>query len=503
MTGKYILGLDQSTQGTKLLLFDAQGKIAARVDRPHRQLVNEQGWVSHDMEEVYENVKALVRALIEQTGIDSEEIAALGISNQRETTAAWDDAGKPYAPAIVWQCGRAAQIAERLAGLSLQEALPGAEQKEGVSDYIRAVTGIPLSAFFPAAKMRWLLENDCKDIPLSGLHLGTVDSYLLYRLTGGKVFATDASNASRTQLMDLERMCWSREVCDIFGIPAGALPEIRDSNACFGETDFDGELKRPIPIRSVMGDSHSALFGQRCHGAGMMKTTYGTGSSMMLNTGERRVTSRHGLATSLAWSVDGAASYVLEGNINYTGAVISWLKDDLGLIASAGEVNGLCEAANPEDTTVVVPAFTGLSAPYWENNVRAAIVGMSRTTKKAELVRAAVESIAQQITDVYHAMKLDFGDGIAVLRADGGPTKNPYLMQFQSDMTGAKVFASQAEELSAIGVAYMAGIEAGLYDRERVFDNITYREYVREMEPEKIEEKRSAWSAAVKSVLPK
>lgn len=506
MAGKYVLGLDQSTQGTKLLLFDEVGRIVTRVDRAHRQIVNEQGWVSHDMEEVYANVIALVKELLEKQGIDGADIVSLGISNQRETTVAWDAAGHPLAPAIVWQCGRAAGIAERMKHVWLDEShqVCAAEGQNTTcaADYIREVTGLPLSAFFPAAKMRWLLENDCRDVPKEQLHMGTVDSYLVYRLTGGRVFATDASNASRTQLMDLAGGSWSGEVLSIFGIPAGALPEIMDSNGFFGETDFDGVLEHKIPIRCVMGDSHGALYGQRCHEAGMMKTTYGTGSSMMLNTGERCVASRHGLATSLAWRIDGAASYVLEGNINYTGAVISWLKDDLGLIASAGDTNALCGQANPEDTTVVVPAFTGLSAPYWEDNVKAAIVGMSRTTKKAELVRAAVESIAQQITDVYEAMKLDFGSDIAVLRADGGPTKNPYLMQFQSDMTGASVFASKAEELSAIGVAYLAGIEAGVFDREKVFENITYKEYTRTMDEPQREAKRNAWKAAVKSILP-
>lgn len=521
MSGKYILGLDQSTQGTKLLLFDEVGRIVTRVDRAHRQIVSDRGWVSHDMEEVYGNVIALVKELLEKQGIGGADIAALGISNQRETTVAWDDSGKPYAPAIVWQCGRAAEIVERTKGLWLDENhcvcepdgqnreaaaddIRGTDgqNREAAADYIRRTTGIPLSAFYPAAKMRWLLENDCKGIPAEQLHMGTVDSYLLYRLTGGEVFATDASNASRTQLMDLESVSWSREVCGIFGIPVEVLPEIRDSNALFGETDFEGLLDCKIPIRCMMGDSHGALYGQHCHKAGMMKTTYGTGSSMMLNTGTQCVESGHGLAASLAWKIDGAASYVLEGNINYTGAVISWLKNDLGLIASAGEANGLCEEANPEDTTVVVPAFSGLSAPYWEDNVRAAIVGMSRTTRKAELVRAAVESIAQQITDVYEAMKLDFGSEIEVLRADGGPTNNPYLMQFQSDMTGARVFASKAEELSAIGVAYLAGIGAGVFDREKVFGNITYQEYGSSMDDGKKAAKRAAWKEAVWHVLP-
>ena len=485
----YVLGIDQSTQGTKMLLFDERGVIVERVDKPHRQIVDKQGYVSHDMKEVYRNVLDLFQSIIRIAGIVPREIKAIGISNQRETTVAWDENGKPYAPAIVWQCSRATGIATRIA------------KGKGAAEQVSETTGIPLSPFFPAAKMRWLLEHDCKNVPVEQLHMGTVDSYLVYRLTNGAVFATDASNASRTQLMDIDTRTWSASMCELFDIPMSCLPEIKDSNALYGETDFGGLSDVKIPIHCVMGDSHGALFGQHCTRAGMMKATYGTGSSVMLNTGDKRVKSSHGLATSLAWSIDGKADYVLEGNINYTGAVISWLKDDLGLIASAGEVNGLCDAANPADTAVVVPAFTGLSAPYWANDAKAAIVGMTRTTRKAEIVRAATESIAQQITDVYEAMKLDFGSDIDVLRADGGPTKNPYLMQFQSDMTGAGVCVSAAAELSAIGVAYMAGIAAGIYDKIEVFKNLIYQEYSPKMDGMAKEAKRDAWKAAVSTVL--
>ena len=293
MAAGYVLGIDQSTQGTKLLLFDGTGAVAARTYRAHRQLVNDRGWVSHDMEEVYSNVIAGVRELLEKAGIAGKDIAALGISNQRETTAAWDNAGKPICPAIVWQCGRAAGIVEKIG------------RNPADAEKIRSCTGIPLSPFFPAAKMRWLLENTCRDVPPGELHLGTVDSYLVYRLTGGRVFATDASNASRTQLMELEQRRWSETICGIFGIPVDTLPKIIDSNGNFGETDMEGVLGCKVPIRCVMGDSHGALYGQRCHEAGMMKTTYGTGSSMMLNTGGQRVMSSHGLAASLAWSIDG------------------------------------------------------------------------------------------------------------------------------------------------------------------------------------------------------
>ncbi len=488
-TQKYILGIDQSTQGTKMLLFDKNGKIITRTDRPHRQLVNKAGWVSHDMDEIYRNIISEIKELTETLHIRGGEIAGIGISNQRETTAAWDENGRPVCPAVVWQCGRAASIAQQTG------------ENPDAARQIQSVTGLPLSPFFPACKMRWLLDHDCKDTDIRKLHLGTVDSYLVYRLTRGRVFATDASNASRTQLMNLDTRCWSQDLCEIFHIPQSVLPEILDSNGYFGETDFDGVLDKKVPIYSVMGDSHSALYGQKCHQAGEMKITYGTGSSIMLNTGSTKTLSSHGLAASLAWSISGRADYVLEGNINYTGAVISWLKDDLGLISSAGEVNALCAAANPEDTTVIVPAFTGLSAPYWENRVHAGIFGMSRTTRKAELVRAATDSIAQQVTDVFEAMELDFARPVQEVRTDGGPAKNPYLMQLQSDLTGTAVNACETEELSAIGTAYLAGITAGLYDEKNVFENLAYHCYSPDMAAETKKKKRDSWKAAVSGVM--
>lgn len=485
----YVLGIDQSTQGTKMLLFDERGVIVERVDKPHRQIVDKQGYVSHDMKEVYRNVLDLFQSIIRIAGIVPREIKAIGISNQRETTVAWDENGKPYAPAIVWQCSRATEIATRIA------------KGKGAAEQVSETTGIPLSPFFPAAKMRWLLEHDCKNVPVEQLHMGTVDSYLVYRLTNGAVFATDASNASRTQLMDIDTRTWSASMCELFDIPMSCLPEIKDSNALYGETDFWRIVGCENPNPLCDGGFPRGTFRTALHACrddeGDLRHRFLRDVKHRRQAGK----SSHGLATSLAWSIDGKADYVLEGNINYTGAVISWLKDDLGLIASAGEVNGLCDAANPADTAVVVPAFTGLSAPYWANDAKAAIVGMTRTTRKAEIVRAATESIAQQITDVYEAMKLDFGSDIDVLRADGGPTKNPYLMQFQSDMTGAGVCVSAAAELSAIGVAYMAGIAAGIYDKIEVFKNLIYQEYSPKMDGMAKEAKRDAWKAAVSTVL--
>lgn len=483
----YVIGIDQSTQGTKAILFDGEGQIVHRADVPHRQHISERGWVSHDPEEIYRNVIRAVRMTVEEAAVRKERIAAVGISNQRETTLLWDADGKSLNPAIVWQCSRAEGIVKRL---------------KGSESMVYEKSGIPLSAFFPGAKMAWLMEHIVPG--MAGdvkLHFGTVDSWLLYKLTKGRVFQSDYSNASRTQLFNLRTLSWDEELCGLFGVPMDALPEVRDSDSCFGTTDFEGFLDKEIPILSMMGDSHAALFGQGCHEHGMVKATYGTGSSVMMNIGEKFVQSGNGLATSLAWGLGGKVTYVLEGNINYTGAVITWLEEDLGLIASPGETEALAFAANPADDCVLVPAFTGLSAPYWKEDARAMLCGMSRTTGRAEIVRAALDSIAFQVTDVLRAMEQDSGCGLQELRTDGGPVKNRYLMQTQSDVANVKVAAAGQEELSAIGAAYLAGLSAGIYRKEDLFSQMTYRRYKPEMPKENRKIKYDAWKMAVETSL--
>lgn len=480
---KYVISIDQSTQGTKAILFNEEGRIVKRADFAHRQIIDGNGWVSHDAEEIYANVVKSAVTAIEQAGISKKDIAAVGISNQRETTVAWDKAGKPLDNAVVWQCARAEDIVKRHAG---------------DADTIYRRTGLPLSPYFPASKMAWLIEHS---VHTAEFRLGTIDCWLLYKLTGGKSFKTDYSNASRTQLFNINTLKWDDELCRLFGIPASTLPEVCDSDSLFGYTDFDGFLDEPVPIHSMIGDSHGALFGQGCHKKGMVKATYGTGSSIMMNIGDCCHKSSHGLATSLAWSIGGRAEYVLEGNINYTGAVISWLKDDLKLIQSHSEVNELPDTANPEDTTIIVPAFSGLSAPYWKDGAKAIICGMSRLTGKPEIVKAAVESIAFQITDVLNAMKADSGIDIKELRVDGGPTNNKYLMQFQSDVAGACVQVSGTEELSAAGAAYLAGIAAELYNKDEIFEGISYNTYEPEMDELRKNAKYTAWRQAVGLVL--
>lgn len=481
---KYVLAIDQSTQGTKALLFDEAGAIVCRADRVHRQIINEKGWVSHDPDEIFENVLNACRDVVQKGKICADNIVCMGISNQRETTLVWDKStGRPLCDAIVWQCSRAAEICKSVAA--------------GYSEKIRQCTGIPVSPYFPAAKMAWILEN-VPGAKEKELCFGTVDTWLVYKLTGE--YKTDYSNASRTQLFNITSLQWDEDICRAFGLDAEQLPQVCDSDSVFGDTDLGGLLTKKIPICGVLGDSHAALFGQGCLESGMAKATYGTGSSVMMNVGTSPVFSSHGLVTSLAWKVGGVANYVLEGNINYTGAVISWLKDDVKLISSAGETEALARAANPDDTTYLVPAFTGLGAPYWNNSARAMFCGITRLTGRNEIVRASLDCIAYQITDIVRSMEQDTGRRLKELRTDGAPTRNGYLMQFQSDILSTKVEVSQFEEMSACGVAFLAGMSCGIYDAN-VLHNVGRSVHRPQMADEVTKEKYRGWQNAVRMVL--
>lgn len=487
---KYVLSIDQSTQGTKALLFDEAGTLLARADRSHRQIIDENGWVEHDPEEIWANTLQVVKDVTGKAGVDKKDLAVLGISNQRETSIAWDrETGKPLYNAIVWQCARGISICEEIAA-------------EGYAEMIRQKTGITLSPYFPAAKLGWIFRNveGAKKKAAEGkVAVGTVDSFLVYRLTGGKRHQTDYSNASRTQLFDISALKWDQTLLSIFGIHPSCMPVVTDSDGNFGETDFEGWLDQPIPIRGVLGDSHGALFGQGCLKPGMIKATYGTGSSIMMNVGEKPVFSDTGVVSSLAWKIGGKVNYVLEGNINYTGAVITWLKDDVKLIDGPGETESLAMAANPADTCCLVPAFSGLGAPWWDSRAKAALVGMTRTTGKNEIVRAALDCIALQITDIVRAMEKSAGTPIGELRVDGGPTRNKYLMQFQSDMLGIPVRIPEAEELSGIGAAYAAGISVGLYDGS-VMEKLSRTSFTPKVAEGIREERYVRWLDAVKMV---
>ena len=493
---RFMLSIDQSTQGTKAILLNSAGEVVGRRDVQHQQIIDAKGWVEHDLDEIWKNTKEAVREVLRATAIRSEQVVGLGISNQRETVAAWNrKTGEPICHAVVWQCPRGMEICEKVGA-------------RGFRAMIKEHTGLDLSPYFSASKLAWIYQNVPEARTLSEQDLlcfGTIDAWLIFKMTGGKSFKTDYSNACRTQLFNIHTLSWDEEVCGIFGIPMSSLPQVMDSDALFGATDLEGIFENPIPIMAVMGDSHSALFGQGCHRMGMAKATYGTGSSIMMHTGDRPVTDSQGLAVSLAWSRGGKAQYVLEGNINYTGAVITWMQKQLHLIADPAETEALAREANAEDTTYMVPAFTGLGAPYWNSQAMALITGMTRLTGRAELVKAGLTSIAYQIRDVVAAMdravKPLGGEGISAIRADGGPTRNPYLMQFQADILGFPVEVPQSEELSGIGAAYMAGIGLGFYEERCLFEEKNRIKYIPQMASEERERRLSGWKKAIERTV--
>lgn len=483
----YILAVDQSTSGTKAMLFDGQGRLVDRCDRSHQQIVNEMGWVEHDGEEIYRNLIGVVRDLLDKTGARPEQVEAVGISNQRETGIAWQTGGRPLYNAVVWQCARGQSLCEEL-------------EHRGLARPVKEKTGLRLSPYFTAAKFGWLMKNvpEVQAAARDGsLMLGTIDAWLVYRLTGQH--RTDYSNASRTQLFNIHTLAWDEELCDWFGVPRKALPRVCDSNGVFGISTFEGIFPRGVPIRCVMGDSHAALFAQRCTEPGLGKATYGTGSSVMINVGSRPV-SDESLVTSLAWGLDGKIDYVLEGNINYSGAVINWLKNDIGLIEDPAEVGILARSVQDNGGVYLVPAFSGLGAPYWNSEAQAMFCGMTRKTKKAHLVRAAEECIAYQIADIVHLAR-QAGVELRELRADGGPTRDTFLMQFQADQLDLEVQASRTRELSGAGVAFGAGLAVGAYTEELLAESrsaVSYRPTARR---DRAQRWYAGWKRAVRAVL--
>ena len=491
---KYILGIDQSTQGTKAMLFDQNGHIVLRKDLSHKQIIDEKGWVEHDPEEILKNVYQLIGMIKNSSLMEEGTIIGVGISNQRETAMVWNrETGKPLYNAIVWQCARGIHICEEI-------------EEQGHAKEVQARTGLQLSPYFSAAKIAWVLKNvpEAQTLAKEGkLCCGTMDSWLIYNLTKEHAFKTDYSNASRTQLFNINELKWDEKICGWFEIPLNSLAEVCDSNTLFGYTDFGGVLDEEIPIHGVLGDSHGALFGQGCLTSGTAKVTYGTGSSVMMNIGANPVFSDKGIVTSLAWSMDGKAEYVLEGNINYTGAVITWLQNDLKLISSAKETAALASAANKSDKTYLVPAFTGLGAPYWDSDATASIVGMTRVTGKNEIVKAALDAIAYQITDIVRLMHEESGITLKDIRVDGGPTRNEYLMQFQSDQLRIPVEVADAEEFSAMGPAFAAGIALHFYDKDTIFSCVKRQAYVPQKAADITEKEYGGWKQAVQKVLTK
>jgi len=494
MTRELVLAIDQSTQGTKAVLFSADGSVIEKASRPHAQLVDGHGWVEHDPEEIMTNVLAVSRDVCKKAGVTAGEVRAVGISNQRETCLAWDrETREPLANASVWQCGRARELCDGLAADSPR-----------LVERVRVLSGMPLSPYFSASKLAWLLRNVpavSASAERGTLALGTIDSWLVFKLTQEHAFATEPSNACRTQLLDIRTGEWSEELCDGFGVPRAALAEIRSSDSVFGHTTMGGLFADPVPICGVLGDSQAALAAQDCLLSGDVKATYGTGSSVMMQTGSELRTSASGLVSSIAWDIAGERSYVLEGNLNYTGAVISWLRDDMGLISDPAEVEGIIAEANPEDRTYFVPAFAGLGTPWWDGGATGLLTGITRTTRRAEMVRACAECIPYQVADVLAALRRDTGIEVSQLRADGGVTRNGYLMQMQADLTRAEVVVSDLAELSAAGVAFVAGRTAGVYKSNVIHDRVERTVFSPSMGEGRRETLVAGWHAAVRQVM--
>ncbi len=489
-----ILAIDQSTSATKAILFDARGNVLDKASRNHRQIYPQPGWVEHDAEEIWKNVLAVIGEIAKHNRAQLAKLAALSITNQRETVLVFDcKTGKPLHHALVWQDRRGDAICAKLLK---QGRGPGGLHK----------TGLKIDTYFSASKVRWLIENKpaiAAKLKSGDAVIGTIDTYLVHRLTGGKVFATDFTNASRTLMFDIGKLKWDAQLCQIFKVPAGALPEVRESAAQFGTTDASGLLPKQIPIVGVMGDSQASLFAQRCYQTGTAKATFGTGTSVLLNIGDKMRVSEKGAVTALAWVWRGKPTYAFEGIINFSAATIEWLKNQLGLIHDAGEVEKLALSVADNGGVYFVPAFAGLSAPHWSPEARAAVVGMSAHTNKAHLVRAAQEAIAYQIRDVLDMMRADAKVGLKSLHCDGGPTKNNFIMQFTADLTRTELKVSDVAESSALGVAMQGMLGLGIYKSLNELARLPRKQklFRPQMKAAEANKLHAGWKQAVQRVL--
>jgi glycerol kinase len=451
---RFVLALDQGTTGSTALLIDPDGAVRARGYAELPQHYPQPGWVEHDPAQIWTTIVQAASQAVASSGVTPAEIAAVGITNQRETTVLWErDSGRPVGNAIVWQCRRTAALCERL-------------KADGVEPELRRKTGLVVDPYFSGTKIRWMLDHDPALRPRAErgeLCFGTVDSWLLWQLTGGAVHATDPSNASRTLCYDIHRRAWDEGLCRMLGVPMALLPVVKPSAGVFGETAAGSGLPGGIPVAGIAGDQQAALFGQACVEPGMAKNTYGTGCFALLNTGERAVASTEGLLTTVAWAVEGSTSYALEGAVFIAGAAVQWLRDGLGIITRAAETQPLAESVPDTGGVYLVPAFVGLGAPYWDPYARGTLVGLTRGTTRAHLARAALEAIAYQSRDVLDTMKRESGVPLTTLRVDGGASANDFLCQFQADVLGVEVLRPSVTETTGLGAAYLAGVGAGLW----------------------------------------
>lgn len=489
-----ILALDQSTSATKALLFEPDGNLLDSVLLSHQQHYPQAGWVEHDAEEIYQNTLQVLQSLINKNSLSASDVSCLSITNQRETIVVFDrETGVPLYPAIVWQCRRGDPFCQQLI-------------QDGHETLVHQKTGLKIDTYFPASKLTWLLkhEPDIKQKLENGEALiGTIDAYLIYRLTGGEIFATDHSNASRTLLFNITSLTWDSELCELFNIPMNALPEIRESSATYGETDLNGLLSAPLPICGIMGDSQAALFAQRSFTQGEAKVTIGTGSSVLLNIGDELRYSQNGLLTAIGWVYQGKPTYAFEGIINYAGATIVWLRDQLELLRSSAETEVLSLSVEDNGGVYLVPAFVGLNAPYWRSDIKAAILGLSSATTRAHIARAALESIAYQIKDVLELMADDAQTDLKMIRGDGGAVKNKFLMQFIADMSGIIARASELPELSALGAVFAGSLGMGIYESLDELSAIpsNYIDYSPQLDQQSVDDLYAGWQSAVQQIL--
>ncbi|MGN0979867.1 MAG: glycerol kinase GlpK [Candidatus Avoscillospira sp.] len=487
---KYVMALDAGTTSNRCILFNQRGEICSMAQKEFTQIFPKPGWVEHDAQEIWSTMLGTAVEAMSKVDAKAEDVAAIGITNQRETAVVWDrKTGEPVCHAIVWQCRRTAEYCDEL-------------KARGLTETIRSKTGLVLDAYFSATKVRWILENVPGVRPRAErgeLCFGTVETWLIWKLTGGKVHVTDYSNASRTMLFNINTLQWDQEILDELEIPASMLPEVKPSSCVYGYTD-PALLGGPIPIGGAAGDQQAALFGQTCFAPGEAKNTYGTGCFLLMNTGRSPVFSRNGLVTTIAWGLDGQVNYALEGSVFSAGSAVQWLRDEMRLIDSAADSAYMAAKVPDTNGCYLVPAFTGLGAPHWDPYARGTIVGLTRGVNKYHIIRATLESIAYQTADILRAMDADSGIALAALNVDGGASANDLLMQMQADVMGAPVQRPRCVESTATGAAYLAGLAVGYWaSKEDVLRNRAIdRVFLPQITPEEREARLKGWSKAVK-----
>lgn len=487
---KYILSLDQGTTSTRAIIFNKKGQIVHIAQKEFKQYFPHAGWVEHDPNEIWSSVLSVIASALSEKQIQPEQIAAIGITNQRETTVVWDkNSGKPVYNAIVWQSRQTDKICDEL-------------NQKGYAELFRNKTGLLIDPYFSGTKVKWILDNveGAREKAENGeLLFGTIDTWMIWKLTDGKVHVTDYSNASRTLMYNIYELKWDEELLDILNIPTSMLPDVRPSSEIYGKVSSKHFFGVEVPIAGIAGDQQAALFGQGCFDAGMVKNTYGTGCFMLMNTGEKAVQSKHGLLTTIAWGIDGKVEYALEGSIFVAGSAIQWLRDGLRMLKNSSDSEMYAERVSSTEGVYVVPAFVGLGTPYWDSEARGAVFGLTRGTTKEHLIRATLESLAYQTKDVLRAMELDSEIQLKTLRVDGGVVKNNFLMQFQSDILNVPVERPNVNETTALGAAYLAGIAVGFWEgKEEIARHWNLeRRFNPNMEDEAREQLYEGWKKAV------